>query len=132
MNLYLLCAAILVLLYFWLSLNVSRVRGIGRKSNERKEILLAKAVRAHGNASEYIPLFVLVFLFYRESTSWIPLILAVIATAGRISHAIGMLTAEHATQKNPMRYMGALATYIGLVGFGLVFLIDAFTDFPSA
>ncbi|GGX47088.1 MAPEG family protein [Saccharospirillum salsuginis] len=132
MNIYLLCTALLVLLYFTLSFNVSRVRGLNRKQNVDKDVLLSKAIRAHGNASEYIPLFVLAFLFYRESASWILLALTVVATAGRVSHALGMLTADHAQQKNPMRYMGALATYIGLLGFGLVFLIDAFTDFPMA
>lgn len=129
MNLSLLCTSLLILLYCYLSLNVSKVRGIKRKTNERKEILLAKAVRAHGNASEYIPVFIIAMLFYRDAGSWIIGALAIIATLGRFSHAVGMLTAEHANQKNPFRYWGALATYIALLGFGGVFLIDALSAY---
>jgi len=131
MTLNLVCTAILVLMYFALSLNVSLKR-ISRKESPNREVQLTKAIRAHGNASEYIPLFVVLFFYYRESTSWILAALVIVSTLGRIVHAIGMLTAETATGPNPGKFIGAVATYTGLLGFGLVVLVDAFTDYPMA
>ena len=63
---YLICTGVLVILYFALALNVSRMRGAtktGIGSGEDPSGPLNKAVRAHGNAAEYIPIFVALFLY---------------------------------------------------------------------
>src|SRR5690606_25383215 len=70
MNIWLLCSSILVLLYFVLSLNVSRLRGktkTGIGAGEDPSGPLNKAVRAHGNAAEYTPLFLALFLYFAIS-----------------------------------------------------------------
>ena len=61
MLVYLVCSGVLVVLYFVLAANVSRMRrktetGIGGGADPSGP--LNKAVRAHGNAAEYAPIFV--------------------------------------------------------------------------
>ena len=63
MNPLVLCSAALILLYAALSANVSRLRLRKQNDPEVTEAHLAKAIRAHGNASEYIPLYVVLFLY---------------------------------------------------------------------
>ena len=63
---YLVCTGVLVILYFALALNVSRMRGqtkTGIGTGDDPSGPLNKAVRAHGNAAEYIPIFVALFLY---------------------------------------------------------------------
>ena len=76
MNVYLLCAAILVILYFLLSLNVSRNRvrlRIGIGSDDLRTGPLSKSIRAQGNAAEYIPIFVALFLYFNTvgAAAWV-------------------------------------------------------------
>ena len=64
---FLVCSAILVILYFALALNVSLTRrrtrtGIGTGDDPAGP--MNKAVRAHGNAAEYVPIFVALFLYF--------------------------------------------------------------------
>lgn len=110
MNLFLLCAAILVSFYFVLSVNVSRLR-LGNRTTGDSQNALQKAVRAHGNAAEYIPLFVLLFLFFNAvGADWLQWA-AVGATVSRVLHAVGMLMAKDVNTRHPLRFLGALGTY---------------------
>jgi len=124
MNLYVTCSALLVLLYFALSVNVSRVRMRRRKAGDVSEAQLNKAIRAHGNAGEYIPLFVVLFLFFRSATSLWLMGIAVAATISRFSHAAGMLLVPDVTKRHPLRFAGALVTYLCLLGFGIALLVQ--------
>jgi uncharacterized membrane protein YecN with MAPEG domain len=126
MSAFLLSAAILVLLYAALSTNVSLMRLRKRKSPGITEAELTKAVRAHGNASEYIPLFVALFL-YLHSIQAGPFLagVAVVATLSRILHAAGMFLIASVTQRHPLRFLGALGTYICLFVFGAALLSRA-------
>ena len=67
MNTLVLCSAALVLLFAVLSFNVSRVKLKRRKHPEVTEAEVTKAIRAHGNAAEYIPLFVGLFLYLNST-----------------------------------------------------------------
>ncbi len=126
MSIFLLAAAILVLIYAALSINVSRMRLRKRKFPEVTEAELTKAIRAHGNASEYIPLFVALFL-YLHSIQAGPLlaIVAVVATLSRILHAAGMFRVASITERHPLRFYGALGTYICLSAFGGALVLRA-------
>ena len=95
MNAYLICSAILVILYFALSVHVSMTRGrtkTGIGTGNDPSGPLSKAVRAHGNAAEYVPIFVALFLYFLVSgaSGWITWVV-VIVTISRVLHAMGML-----------------------------------------
>ncbi|HZF16821.1 MAG TPA: MAPEG family protein [Steroidobacteraceae bacterium] len=131
MNVYLICSAILVLMYFALALNVSLTRGrvkIGIGSGPDPSGPLNKAVRTHGNAGEFIPIFVTLFLFFliTGAGGWIDWVV-VIATASRILHAIGMLATTNFNQgPHILRAIGALGTYLSGVALGIALLMRVF------
>jgi len=129
MNTLLLCSSALVLLFAALSFNVSRVRLKRRKFPEVTEAEVTKAIRAHGNAAEYIPLFVALFL-YANSTQPSPnvyfLSIAVLATVSRFAHAAGMFRIASVAERHPLRFYSALGTYICLFALGGALLVRAF------
>jgi hypothetical protein len=128
MNAFLICSAILVLLYFALSLHVSMTRGrtqTGIGVGDDPSGPMSKAVRAHGNAAEYVPIFVALFLYFLLSGAggWIEWV-AIIVTASRILHALGMLmTKTFRAPPHPLRAVGALGTYLGGFALGVALLL---------
>ncbi len=124
MRVYLVCSAILVVLYFLLAANVSRLRGetkTGIGAGNDPSAPLNKAVRAHGNAAEFIPIFVAIFLYFSLSapSGWVPWVV-VIVTVARIFHAIGMLlTLTFSAPPHPLRAIGSLGTYSGGLALGV-------------
>jgi uncharacterized protein len=131
MQIYLACSGVLVLLYFALSVNVSRLRGktkTGIGSGADPSGPLNKAVRAHGNAAEYVPLFVALFLYFAMSapSGWIAW-MVVIVTISRVLHAAGMLlTRTFDAPPHPLRGIGGLGTYVGGFALGVALLMRAF------
>ena len=131
MNAYLLCSAILVLLYFLLAFNVSLMRRRTRTSigpGADPSGPLNKAHRAHGNAAEYIPIFVALFLYFLISGAggWITWVVIGV-TISRVLHAMGMLmTAEFRGPPHPLRAVGAAGTYLGGLALGVALLLRAF------
>ncbi len=129
MNPLLFCSAALVLLFGALSFNVSRMRRKRRGAPEIPEAEVVKAIRAHGNASEYIPLFVAMFLYLNaaQPSPGVYLVgLAVLATVSRFAHAAGMLVTASVAEGHPLRFWGAIGTYFGLFALGLTLLLRAF------
>ena len=89
---------------------------------------LAKAHRAHGNAAEYIPIFVALFLYFLVSGAggWVTWVVVGV-TISRILHAMGMLmSAEFRGPPHPLRAVGALGTYLGGLALGVALLMHAF------
>ena len=129
---FLVCSAILVILYFALALNVSLTRrrtrtGIGTGDDPAGP--MNKAVRAHGNAAEYVPIFVALFLYFLLSGArpggWIAWV-AVIVTVCRVLHALGMLMTQSFNRPpHPLRAVGALGTYVGGLMLGIALLMAA-------
>jgi uncharacterized membrane protein YecN with MAPEG domain len=121
MNVYLVCSGILVLLYFLLAFNVSLTRGrekTGIGSGSDPSGPLNKSIRIHGNASEYIPLFVALFLYFNSvgASGWVVWVV-VLVTICRFLHAIGMQMSRNLNRAQPLRFVGSLGTYLG--GFAL-------------
>ena len=127
---YLICTGVLVLLYFALALNVSRMRGktkTGIGAGDDPSVPLNKAVRAHGNAAEYIPIFVALFLYLLLSGTggWLEWV-AVIITVSRILQAMGLLmTTTFNAPPHPLRAIGSLGTYIGGFILGTMLIVRA-------
>ena len=116
MNVYLLCSALLVILYFSLSFHVSMCRKRTNKlfgTVEDATSELDKAIRTQGNAGEYIPILVALFLYFHSAApgSWV-LWTAIIVTIARFCHAAGMLLSPTLHKPHPLRFIGALLTYV--------------------
>jgi uncharacterized membrane protein YecN with MAPEG domain len=130
MNVFLVCSAILVLLYFVLAVNVSMARQRYRVSmgtGADAGVPLLRIVRAHGNAAEYIPLFVALFLYFLLSGAggWIAWV-AIGVTVSRLLHAIGMLTTARANgPPTILRVLGGAGTYVGGFMLGVALLMRA-------
>jgi hypothetical protein len=128
MNTYLICSAVLVLLYFLLAFNVSLTRGslkigIGTDSPSGK---LNKAIRAHGNSSEYIPIFVLLFLYFNAIAAggWITWVV-IAATVFRVLHPIAILLSPDLNKAYAPRFIASLGTYLCGLALGVALLTCA-------
>src|SRR5262249_42468637 len=122
MTVAMICTALLGLLVFGLGLGVSTLRGsrntnIGHDRDPADP--LHKMVRAHGNAAEYAPMLAILMLAIaaRGCTSWMVWTF-VAATLFRYLHAAGMLLSPTLDRPQPLRFVGALGTY--LAGLALV------------
>ncbi|WP_374315664.1 MAPEG family protein [Aquabacterium sp.] len=119
------CVAILSLLIFGLGLAVSVARGkakvlIGVTGDPNA--MLNRLVRAHGNTTEYAPFLAILFLVHGAlNPSLLILSLMVIGTAARAVFALGLVTAGSLSRPAPLRFVGALGTYV--VGIWLSVLL---------
>ena len=112
------CSSLLAALVFVLGANVTRNRVITGKADGDQQprdpaSRLLIAVRAHGNAAEYVPILVILFLLvgYR-SPAWVAVPLIIAATAARLLHAYGMLSSASLAMPGKSREFGAAATYL--------------------
>jgi uncharacterized protein len=123
-NIELFCAAMLGLLLFGLGFAVSVERGkakqLGGVPND-DTTLLYRLIRAHGNASEYVPM-IAAFALYFAATGTAPMISFVIGglTAARILHATALIVRADMNRFNMLRFAGGMGTYVG--GFALSIL----------
>ena len=111
----------LSLFYIFLAMRVGYMRGspvmkfFFKMDEETKEEKLNRNIRAHGNFSEYVPLYLLLLLVSElvgvASFDYM-LIASLIFTYGRIAHAICFAFFDY----NPfLRISGMLTTYLGIV-----------------
>lgn len=108
---------LVLLLGFWVSIartNSKVITGVGDDPTGA----LMKAVRAHGNSTEYagalIGLFVLTGLVYQGRDLGLTVTILVIAiTAARFVHALGFLTCKTLEKPHLFKALGAIVTYFG-------------------
>ena len=83
--------------------------------------LLIKAIRAHGNATEYVPtaLILLAVLELLVAPLWLLHALGIALTVGRLAHAQGMY---QSLGVSPGRFVGATLTWLVLLVGGLACL----------
>lgn len=112
----LMCTAMLGVLLFGLGVAVSGARG---KSNiligtaPGPDHVLNRLVRAHGNTAEHAPFLALLFLAHgARQPSALVLGLVMAATAARLVFVLGLLTAGTLQRPSPLRFVGALGTYV--------------------
>jgi uncharacterized protein len=112
------CTAVLAAMLFLLGFNVSRMRGVTAKAGgsqfpDDPASPLLIAIRAHGNAAEYIPTLILLFLLVgARSPAAVAIPLIAGATAARVVHAYGLLTAPSMAAQTRGRLAGAMGTYV--------------------
>lgn len=122
MNIHLitLCIGLLGLLVFGLGLAVSLQRGSTRTNfgyTPDPTDSLYKLVRAHGNAAEYAAMLAVLMLLLAGRAPG-PFITGtcIVATVARYVHAAGMILSPTLDRPYPLRFAGALLTYVaGLV-----------------
>lgn len=116
MNLAITCIGLLGLLVMGLGLRVSMLRGststaIGCSTDPTDP--LYKAVRAHANACEYVPIMaILIWVLASTGSSGWGGLLYIGAVVVRYLHAAGMLMSSTLEKGHPLRFAGALGTYI--------------------
>ena len=124
-------AALFALFYLFLSFRIGYLRGspvmklIFKMDEEIPPTKLERNVRAHGNFSEYVPLFLVLLLIMemsgKASTQYL-LIVSLIFSLGRLSHAICFAFFDF----NPfLRISGMISTYLGLAIFSVHLLLNA-------
>ena len=101
--------SVCLILYLLLSVNAAMTRrrsglAIGEKDNEN----LARAVRAHGNFSEYTPLFLISFVLLEsvQASSNYLILVGLFFLLGRIFHAYSMFS-----RKELFRALGMILTF---------------------
>ena len=101
--------SVCLILYLLLSVNAAMTRrrsglAIGEKDNEN----LARAVRAHGNFSEYTPLFLISFVLLEsvQASSNYLILVGLFFLLGRIFHAYSMFS-----KKELFRALGMILTF---------------------
>ncbi len=115
-TLQIVCVAMLGALLFVLGANVTRHRasrgGTGNQMPTDPADRMLIAIRAHGNAAEYVPtLCVLILICATLSDGWWVDVLAVAAVFARYTHAIGMLRSPTLAAHGGLRDIGAGSTY---------------------
>ena len=117
MTLALACIGLLGILVFGIGFADSMTRGrTGTNYVAKPDPTdpLYKMVRAHGNAIEYAPILALLIyvLAVNEPAAWV-IWTAVAVTLCRYLHAIGMIVGPTLDAPYPLRFVGALGTYLG-------------------
>jgi hypothetical protein len=116
MNVAIVCTGLLALLLFGLGFSVSmkrgRSEGAGGYPQDQADPMF-KRIRAHANTAEYASMFAVLFLFLgaQNPSAWITWTI-VIATVCRYLIAAGILVSPTLAKPHPLRFIGALGTYI--------------------
>ena len=120
------CTSILGGLLFGLGLAVSLTRGrskvlIGHPTDATNT--LHKLVRAHANTAEYAPFVALLVLYLgtHNPPLWVEWAM-VVTTAARVAIVVGLLMSPTLAQPHPVRFAGALFTYLGGLALCLALL----------
>ncbi|MCF6234201.1 MAG: MAPEG family protein [Rhodobacteraceae bacterium] len=116
-------AGLLAVLFSWLSLRVSLIRMKGPAPDEAAATRLRRAVRAQGNASEYIPLglILLLVLDLQGAPFWLVHVFGLALLAGRIGHFVSFTLPS----TGPLIRVSMLVTYVMICFSGLFVLYYA-------
>ncbi len=132
MAIALLSVGLLGLLVFLLGANVSRNRHSVTVTPHEAEAdpksALRKAIRAHGNCIEYIPMLSLMILALGLRLPLLPMWIAALmlaAVASRYVHAFGILTGDSVYEANALKSIGAIGTYLTGAVLSIILIIRA-------
>jgi uncharacterized membrane protein YecN with MAPEG domain len=113
--------SLLTIFYIFLAMRVGYMRGspvmklIFKMEEQITDEKLNRNIRAHGNFSEYVPLYLLLLLtseIINVASFDYLLIASLIFTYGRVAHAICFAFFDY----NPfLRISGMLSTYVGML-----------------
>ena len=119
------CVGLLGLLVFVLGLYVSMARGEGKAGAYPTDPAdpLFKRMRAHGNTAEYAPMMAILMLLAgeRDPATWVLWTMA-LAVASRYQIAAGILLSSTIEKPNPLRFVGAVGTYLTGIALSIAVL----------
>ncbi|TXS92918.1 MAPEG family protein [Parahaliea maris] len=129
MSVPLFCIALLGLLVILLGFRVSLARASSNTvyGGEIDPVSpLYKAQRAHGNTVEYAPILAIMMLALAQAPQpgWV-LWSMILATFFRYLFAAGILFPATMAKPNPMRFIGALGTYLTGISLAVALVIQA-------
>ncbi|MBY0509174.1 MAG: MAPEG family protein [Rhodospirillaceae bacterium] len=130
MSVEIFCAGFLSLMLFALGLAVSIERGrknylTGTPADSTE--VLYKLIRAHSNASEYLPILLGLFLYFALTASSQTIRYIIVATTfARVLHAAALILGGDLRRFNGMRFVGGLGTYMGGGLLGAALILRAF------
>jgi uncharacterized membrane protein YecN with MAPEG domain len=114
-------AAVLSLMFIFLSVRTLRLRRrlkipVGDTGN----LEMLRAVRAHGNFAEYVPLTLLLIYFVEQAQaqSWLVYSLGLMLTLGRVSHSYGV---SQLNENFTFRVFGMACTF-NTIGISALYL----------
>ena len=129
MSIPMICIALLGLLLILLGFGVSMQRRNAKRSlgvpDDPADPLL-KYARAHGNTAEYAPILAILIFALAQSPQpgWV-LGVMMLATLSRYLFAAGMILPASLAKPSPMRFYGALFTYLSGLTLALVLLVQS-------
>ena len=125
-------AASFTVIYLFLSFRIGYLRGspvmklIFKMNKKIPDWKLQRNVRAHGNFSEYVPLFLILLMVIEtlgEMSFNVLLTICLIFSYGRFAHAICFAFFDY----NPfLRISGMICTYLCLLAFAIILFISLF------
>jgi len=131
-------AGFLSLFYLFLSFRIGYLRGspamkiILKKTEETSDFTLTRNIRAHGNFSEYVPIFLILLMINEilgKSSFEYLMIICIVFTYGRIAHGICFAFYDSSPF---LRMTGMICTYLALTAFSIqLFIMGANSIFYS-
>ena len=123
------CTALMGLLLFALGNYVSVLRGrnqqVGTTPQDPADPLF-KAMRAHGNTAEYVPMLAVLMLYLgAHSPGALVASTMAIVTACRFLIVLGILLSPTLDRPHALRFVGAVGTYLGGILLSVVALVGA-------
>ncbi len=128
MKISIICISCLTFLVILLAVNVlvSRIRTKTLYGySALPEDVLYKAVRAHGNAIEYVPIVAIVIyiLGLTSQPLWVVVCMALFV-ASRLVAAVGILSAKSLDQPNALRFIGTSVSIVTATGLASALLVE--------
>jgi len=124
------CTALLAAMLLVLGINVTRMRAVTGKTGGSQFTSdpasgLFKAIRAHGNAAEYVPVLIVLFLLAgARSPAAVAIPLIAGATVARLVHAYGLLSSPSLAAPTVSRSIGAVGTYLFGIGLAVAVVLS--------
>ena len=103
-----------------LSVRVIRGRGVARVGlGDGDNLTLRRAMRAHGNFVEYVPLVLLLMALaeFQAAAAWQVHLVGVLLLVGRLAHALGV---SREPEPRNFRVVGMALTFAALITGGLM------------
>lgn len=115
--------ALLALLFVYLSARVILARRANNVSlGDGDHHALKKAIRAHGNFIEYVPITLLLMIFVQSlgGRRWQLHMIGLLILSGRLIHAYGL---TRKNEVNPLRIVGMVLTFSAIISASIICLL---------